>query len=546
MAALRIGILANGLSALEAWELSLLARLAEEESLELAALIVDGRDATPRKPQWGPGPWLFRKIAALDERLFLKGRGSAPDGIRERIAALPTLSVAPRRDGRKDIFGKDDADAVRELGLDVLLQLGFGEIEGDLLAAVPFAIWSVFPGDDREESTGQPGFRCLREGAALAPVTLLVNIGGPDAVRVVARARFDRQASYAKMRALMLEKSAALVLREFKRLAFTRRLRLEGTAEAYLWCYRSPGLLATLGYCLQLALAVADKLFNRLVWRLGLRTLVWAPFIGRLPEDLRALPTALRAAREITPKRGQYWADPFLFRSDSGLYLFFENFSYSAQRGRISVGRIEEEGFEFIGDALVRDHHLSYPFLFQEAGEIYMIPETHETRRIEVWRCAEFPLRWELAACALEGTSVVDSTLFKKDDTWWLFCNIAPDSFADHTSELHVFRADGPLLQNLVPHRLNPVIVDSASARNGGRVFERGGKLFRASQNNSYGIYGYGLNLMEITALTLETYREDAFLQLEPDFRKGIVACHHFDLNGEDFVVDGRKRFAGF
>jgi hypothetical protein len=273
---------------------------------------------------------------------------------------------------------------------------------------------------------------------------------------------------------------------------------------------------------------------------------MWAPFLGKLPKDLKDLKGAMSAARQVKPKRDQYWADPFLFRKGEELFLFFENFSYAKNRGRISVGRITGEGFEFMGDALVRDYHLSYPFIFKEGDEIYMVPETHKQQRVELWRATEFPLRWELQATALEGSSAVDTTFLKRDGQWWLFCNIANDSFGDHASELHIFKIDGPEMGHIQPHGLNPVVIDSATARNGGRIFERDGRLFRASQNNSYGVYGYGLNLMEIVALSMTDYREEPYIQITPDFQKGVMACHHFDFSGEDFVVDGRKRFGGF
>lgn len=546
MPALRIGILAESLEGFQDWELRLLARLAGEETLEIAALILDGREGLTEQKAGGLRAWAFKKVARLDARYFVRERRWQKADLIASLSALPSIKVRPRREGRKDIFEKDDSQALKDLGLDVILQLGFGEIEGEILAAAPFAIWSLFPGDDRFEKTGQPGFRTLIDKAAVSTVTLLVNVGGSEAVRVIARAHFDRQISYAKNRAFLLEKSSALVLREFKRLAITRRLAIDGPAKAYRWEYRAPGLLATGRYCLQLGCAVAGKLFNRFVWRLGVRTLMWAPFLGKLPEDLKDLKQAMAAATEVKPGRNQYWADPFLFRQREELFLFFENFSYAKNRGRISVGRIKGRRLELLGDALVRDYHLSYPFIFKEEGETYMIPETHERQRIELWRARDFPLQWELQATALVGSSVVDTTLLKKEGQWWLFCNIANDSFGDHTSDLHIFRIDGPEMAVIEAHKLNPVVIDSSTARNGGRIFERGGRLFRPSQNNSFGVYGYGLNLMEITELSLTDYREEPYLQITPDFRKGVMACHHFDCSGEDFVVDGRKRFGGF
>ena len=43
---------------------------------------------------------------------------------------------------------------------------------------------------------------------------------------------------------------------------------------------------------------------------------------------------------------------------------------------------------------LERDHHLSYPFLFEHEGVLYMVPETAQAGTVELYRCTEFPLRW--------------------------------------------------------------------------------------------------------------------------------------------------------
>ena len=44
---------------------------------------------------------------------------------------------------------------------------------------------------------------------------------------------------------------------------------------------------------------------------------------------------------------------------------------------------------------LERPSHLSYPFVFWDQGDWYMLPETAGTRSVELLRARDFPRRWE-------------------------------------------------------------------------------------------------------------------------------------------------------
>ena len=73
-----------------------------------------------------------------------------------------------------------------------------------------------------------------------------------------------------------------------------------------------------------------------------------------------------------------------------------------------------------------------------------------------------------------------------------------------------------------------------------------GGKHYRPSQDNSHGLYGWGLNLMEIRNLSLDAYEEAVVRSIGPDFEPGIIGCHHLDIRSGRVVMDVRKRIGGF
>jgi len=239
------------------------------------------------------------------------------------------------------------------------------------------------------------------------------------------------------------------------------------------------------------------------------------------------------AAQALADSGKNYLADPFLFRQGGRLWAFFEIFDYRQNTGSIGVAELTGNGLGPIETVLSGGGHLSYPQVFAHGEEIYMMPECCARRRVEIWRAVRFPYEWELAATALEGAIAVDSNLHFDGGKWWLITNVAFDPSIDAGLELSVFEADGPLLKNLAAHACNPVIADARYARNGGRIFRQGGKLYRPAQSLEFGKYGYGLYIMEILRLSHDEYEERPV--------RFIRGCHHLDSNGADIIFDMRR-----
>ena len=276
--------------------------------------------------------------------------------------------------------------------------------------------------------------------------------------------------------------------------------------------------------------------------RTGRRPGMWSLYIGH--GDI--LEADLADTVEARPDGDDYWADPFLWHRGGETYVFFEAYGYRTMRGRIAVGKLLADGrLETLGDVMAPAHHLSYPLPLEHEGELLMIPECSALNRVEIWRCSDFPLRFERLATRFEGRRIVDLTLFRRDAQWWMFCGMGVPGVADLNSELYAFAVDGPLMNEIVPHRRNPIVTDSRFARPAGKVFEQGGRWYRPSQDSSHGRYGRGLNLMEIRTLSLDVYEEVSVRRFAPDFADGLVGVHHLDRCGELFVVDGCHAIGG-
>ena len=92
---------------------------------------------------------------------------------------------------------------------------------------------------------------------------------------------------------------------------------------------------------------------------------------------------------------------------------------------------------------------------------------------------------------------------------------------------IYIYKIDSLKFDNIYSHKLNPVITDSKRARNAGPIFSFQNKLFRPSQVNVNGQYGAGLNINQITSLSLNDYKERIVKTHIPDFDKNINGLHH-------------------
>ena len=134
---------------------------------------------------------------------------------------------------------------------------------------------------------------------------------------------------------------------------------------------------------------------------------------------------------------------------------------------------LSPNGEEYLGIALEDDFHLSYPFVFECDGDLFMCPETHARKDIRLYRCREFPLKWELEIILMNNVDAADTSIFKKDGKWWMFTNLCSARIGDHNSELHIFSSTDLLKGHWTPHSMNPVIFDAERGRNGGLILQK-------------------------------------------------------------------------
>ncbi|MBV9216640.1 MAG: hypothetical protein JO053_10715 [Acidobacteria bacterium] len=220
-------------------------------------------------------------------------------------------------------------------------------------------------------------------------------------------------------------------------------------------------------------------------------------------------------------------ADPFAIQRADGWYVFFECFMANSKNATIACARSADlVAWEQLGIVLQAPHHLSYPFVFEHDGSIFMMPESKSVRRVDLYRAIDFPMQWKFEKTLLRGR-LMDASMVKYRDRYWIFAGW-------RSYWLRIFHAEHPL----GPWRSHwlPTIgfYNKASTRPGGRPILLDGQLIRLSQDNVQ-YYGHQLRAWQVTTLNRFWYRDRAILD-RPILQPSGVGwngrqMHHADIH---------------
>ena len=267
----------------------------------------------------------------------------------------------------------------------------------------------------------------------------------------------------------------------------------------------------------------------------------WFLLVGLCGSDVRSAPRP-ETMQPIYPPDQAFWADPFVWMRDGRRFIFFEELPFATQKGHISALELDDQARP-IGEAfsvIEEPYHLSYPFLFEFGGDLYMMPEKQSTNRLDLYRCTAFPHSWSRELTLIEGMPIVDANLFEHEDRWWLLCG-SKQKRSSLNENLFAFYAEHPLSQNWTPHLHNPLVRDFRRARPGGRIFrDDTGRLLRPSQD-CVRRYGYGLGISEVTLLSTSGFQERPIWYASGEDLGGWRAMHHMDWHAGIMVMDAQR-----
>jgi hypothetical protein len=213
-----------------------------------------------------------------------------------------------------------------------------------------------------------------------------------------------------------------------------------------------------------------------------------------------------RQIRWIAPPENGFIADPFLVEDGARTWLFYERLMYSEGKGTLWAAALDGASATLSEEreVLRTPKHVSFPQVFKEGSEWYLLAEQAHSGTTSLFRATEFPNRWEKHRDLLPDFPGIDPILLKRDGKWWLF--VTYGVYPCNESNLHLFMADD-LNDEFVPHPMNPIRVDLRGSRMAGAFCEMDGMLIRPGQDCAER-YGNGVIVFEIQQLDAQTYRE--------------------------------------
>ena len=249
-------------------------------------------------------------------------------------------------------------------------------------------------------------------------------------------------------------------------------------------------------------------------------------------------PTAQLKVHHAPP--GRFWADPFPIVVYDKVWVFFEDYSFALKKAAIACAPVSADGdLGAVATALECPCHLSYPFIFEHQGRLYLIPDTWDEHRVDLWRCRRFPGDWTRERTLLDGVSMSDPTLHRQDGKLWLFGTVS-EARACANDELHIYMADA-LEGTWRPHPANPVVSDRCRARPAGRLFFHDGNLIRPGQDCGGG-YGRAVVLNRVDALNEHAYAETPIGRIDGAGLPGNRGTHTVNYVAGLEFLDGRTR----
>lgn len=487
--------------------------------------ILGSRDSAPKQSRVARA---FDDLALRVGGLPSGGSASLDEPACGRYRPSTACSVERRADGGLAL-GRGDAILLSDRRLKFILFFGAGEVPEGLSDCTELGVWRF----TRSSGTGReyPFIYDLQRRADVVDFAL-EQISGTGARRLLLngcfRARGERNRAVA---AQVLAQASRWPLLALKHIQLNGELphcpESAGRAVAFPHPFL---LLASLLYreVLQYLVFRLTSYFVLETWNVGVARMDFPALLAGAPLSKVVLLPPLGL--------GHYLADPFVLSTSPHLTLLAEEYN------DFGVGRIVEVA---VRDPLGRPaievkvrlqspHHLSYPFLFQEEGLTYCLPECHQRNGSLLYRYdgGNFTPVIDL----VPGARVTDGTILSHDGLYWLFCGLEDDN--DHVN-LHLFFSK-TLRGSWSAHPLNPVKTDVRSARSAGPVIVHEGTLFRPAQDCSRS-YGHGVSINRIDCLTVSRFEETVVAAVAPQaVSKSCKGLHTLSFADDLMVIDAR------
>lgn len=470
--------------------------------------------------------YVFNKYEVFDKKKYGTNNDALAKKNINELIIVPSLDI-------------DDHDKILEKKIDLFINLDLLKPPHSIFDLARYGVWSLHIGDLVNNNGKSQFFYDVIHGKGYIDISLLLHSKKSCNLLANSKSPTDKISVYRCMN-ICLWKMASIIPRavnELSRLGekefFLKKEKLDNTA-LFKDTFKPNSFvfsLMLLKFNWKRFLNICKNLFYFDQWILLFKI-----------ENNKIRTKDFSRFTQILPPKDRFWADPHIIKEKDTYFIFIEELIFKENKGFISVIEMDDKG-NYLEPVVIlkKDYHLSFPFIFKEKEDFYMIPESSQNRSIDLYKCIDFPYKWECVKTILKDINAADTIIILKDHKYWMFTNIVENKGASKYDELFLFYADSLMSDNWISHPENPIVSDVQNARMAGKIFFENGKMYRPSQNCS-NHYGYGMSINEIIELNEKTYKEVKLESIDPNWSKKIKSTHSFSTVEGLTVIDAEYR----
>ena len=527
------------------WVYLMIEKINQSNYAKIELLIVNGseisKNSTLTKIKNNRNYFLYKIYTKLENKIYKPELDVFTTyDLKGKLSNVKEITVIPKQTKYSDWIKPEDIKEILENDLDVIVRLGFRILRGNILNAAKCGVWSFHHGDNDVNRGGPAGFWEVFQNHPVTGSILQIINEELDEGKVLAKSYSTTDPMLVKRNCNnYYNKTLSFLPRKLKELhelgkdEFLQKVEKEN--ENIKFYSNRLYVKPTNNEFFKMGCSNFGKFLKR-----NLENTYSFEQWGLLFDIKKEISKSMWRYKKILPPKDRFWADPHIVTMDKNYFIFIEEYIYNQSKGHIAVIKMDKDGnHDYLGKVLEKDYHLSYPFVFEFKNNFYMIPETESNKNIELYKCVDFPKKWEYHGEIMSNVSAVDTTIFNHDNKWWMFTGIKENIGSSNSDELFLFHSDNPLTDKWEPHSKNPIISDVRQARPAGKIFSFKDKLYRPSQNSSK-FYGYGISINQIDNITKNEYEETSITSILPDWDKNITRVHTFAYDSGLSMIDAK------
>ncbi|MBR2629784.1 MAG: hypothetical protein IKD24_08885 [Alistipes sp.] len=236
-----------------------------------------------------------------------------------------------------------------------------------------------------------------------------------------------------------------------------------------------------------------------------------------------------------TPK-DRWYADPFILEvSDTTIHVLVERFKYKDNKGVLSRLEICRKDNRLMKETVILElpTHLSFPFIYEEYGKTYIIPENYQSGALSIY---EYDRNSDslVNPQVLINEPLVDAVCKKIGESYFIFAIKYCDDFREAAKILYIYRSSQLKGEYSL---VQTISYDKAEARGAGNIIEVAGKNIKVSQDCEGG-YGRSVIFSELNFSGIDFNLKEV-ARLVPSGGRYSEGLHTYNHKDGITIVDG-------